>query len=109
MSKVLDELKLWGFTVFESEAPDREEIDFSIGDKEGNVAWVWGSKDNYEVECDHVFVEFSNNDEERGRCLICGETCDWCYHPDHHKNPVEWHPEESDGGFIKKYIEETIK
>lgn len=111
MSKALDELKAWGFTVFESEAPDREEVDFTISDKEDNVAWVWGTIDSYEVECNHELVDFSGDETERGECVICGQTCDWHYDYDEdgcrHKTPHEWHPEEGDGGLIKKYIEET--
>ena len=113
MSKALDELKAWGFMVLESEAPDREEVDFTISDKEDNVAWAWGTRDGYEVECNHELVEFSSDETERGVCVICGLTCDWHYDYDEdgcrHKTPHEWHYEDGDGdgGLIEKYIEET--
>lgn len=125
----------YGLTIFESDAPDRQKIDFSVyssslGD---NVAWVWGDGDvvsidnkeygyDYEVECDHE-IEWGG-DDERGYCVICGKECDW-----HWENQVvnegkdedgnyycqtagvrtidEWH--EGDGGIIKQYIEQTNK
>lgn len=37
--KVIDELKDMGYTIYESEAPDRESIEFLLSDAEDNVAW----------------------------------------------------------------------
>ena len=123
----------YGLTIYESEAPDREVIDFSVYDSNrgDNVAWAWGSGDviavdnkeynyDYEVECDHE-IEWGD-DDERGYCVICGKECDW-----HYENEVVnegkdedgnyycqtartrtidgWH--EGDGGIIKQYIEQT--
>ena len=36
----------YGLTIFESEAPDREVIDFSVydSDRDDNVAWGWGGR-----------------------------------------------------------------
>lgn len=125
----------YGLTIYESEAPDREVIDFSVydSDRGDNVAWVWGGGDtvavdnkeynyDYEVECDHK-IEWGD-DDERGYCVVCGKECDW-----HYENQVVdegkdedgnytcrtadvrvvdgWH--EGDGGIIKQYIEQTIK
>lgn len=122
----------YGLTIYESDAPNREEIDISVyssslGD---NVAWAWGGGElvsvdskrydyDYEVECDHE-IEWGD-DDERGYCVICGKECDW-----HYENEVvnegkdsdgnyycqtartrtidEWH--EGDGGIIKQYIDE---
>lgn len=112
----------YGLTVYESEAPNREVIDFSVYSSEidDNIAWAWGEKDDYEVECNHQ-IEWGD-DDERGYCVICGKECDW-----HYENQVvnegkdedgnytcqtadvrvvdEWH--RGDGGIIKQYIEQT--
>ena len=128
MAKTVNEqLKEYGLTVHESEAPDREVIDFSIDDGNDNVAWVWGNGEpiavdnkaydyNYEVECDHAIVEYGDDDEQ-GRCVVCGRTCDWHYEKEVVDNypdsitevdvrvPHEWY--EGDGGIIKRYVEEV--
>lgn len=125
------DIKRYGLTIFESEAPDREVIDFSVyeSDLDDNVAWVWGSGEiisvdnnkydyDYEVECGHQ-IEWGD-DDERGYCVICGKECDWHYETqvvDEGKNEYgyycktgeervidEWH--EGDGGIIKRYIEQ---
>lgn len=126
---VLDKL---GLKVRESDAPDREPIDFTVGDADDNVAWVWGSGDvvavddkeynyDYEVECNHPAVEYGDDDEQ-GRCEVCGQTCYWHYEKDivdegHDEQgnytcqvarvrvPDEWH--EGDGGIIKQYVKEV--
>lgn len=128
----MDELKKYGLTIYESEAPDREVIDFSVADSEDNVAWVWGGGDtvaidnkeydyDYEVECDHAIIDYGDDDEQ-GRCVVCGRTCDWHYEKEivnegHDEDgnyycretevrvPHEWH--EGDGGIIKQYIKEN--
>lgn len=123
----------YGLTIYESEAPDREAIDFSVydSDTDDNVAWVYGSGDtvavdnkeynyDYEVECDHK-IEWGD-DNERGYCVVCGKECDWHYENQvvsegHDEDgrytcqtanvrvPHEWH--EGDRGIIKQYIEQT--
>lgn len=114
----------YGLTVYESDAPDREEIDFSVcdSDLDDNVAWVWGAENDYEVECGHK-IEWGD-EGERGYCVICGKECDWHYEnevvsegkdedgnyycqTDRVRVPHEWH--EGDGGIIRQYIEQTIK
>lgn len=122
----------YGLTIFESEAPDREVIDFSVynSDIDDNVAWAWGGGDtvavdnkeynyDYEVECNHK-IEWGG-DDERGYCVVCGKECDWHWekewvddghgedgecigHYEQHRVPHEWH--EGDGGIIKQYINE---
>ena len=121
MSFNRDIAEQYGLTIYESEAPDREVIDFSVydSDLDDSVAWVWGAKDDYEVECNHN-IEYGD-DDERGYCVICGKECDWHYEnevvnegEDSDGNyycqtadvrvPHEWH--EGDGGIIKQYIDE---
>lgn len=122
----------YGLTIYESEAPDREKIDFSVcsSDLDDNVAWAWGSGEvvavdnkeynyDYEVECNHQ-IEYGD-DDERGYCVVCGQECDWHYEKEwldegHDEDgvcigreievrvPDEWH--EGDGGIIKQYIKE---
>lgn len=118
----MEELKQYGLSIYESEAPGREEIDFSVydSDLDDNVAWVWGAKDDHEVDCDHK-IEWGD-DYERGHCVVCGKECDWYWerewvddghdedggcigHYEQHRVPHEWH--EGDGGIIKQYIEQT--
>lgn len=110
----------YGLTIYESEAPDRLPVDFSIDDGCDNVAWAWGDADDYEVECDHAVVDYGD-DDERGECLVCGATCDWHYEKDvvneghdedgnyycqegEERVPHEWH--RGSGGIIKQYINE---
>lgn len=134
MSFNQDIAEQYGLTIYESEAPDREVIDFSVYSSEidDNIAWVWGGGDtvavddkeydyDYEVECNHQ-IEWGD-DDERGYCVICGKECDWHYEEDvvnegyddegkytgqvvKVPTPHEWH--EGDGGIIKQYIEQYI-
>ena len=111
MSFNQDIAEQYGLTIYESEAPDRERIDFSVydSDRGDNVAWVWGDKDDYEVECNHPNIEYED-DETQGYCPICGKYCDWHREvADEEGNtervPHEWH--EGDGGIIKEYIKEN--
>lgn len=114
-NELIKEFKDMGLRIVESEAPDREKIDFSIADDNDNIAWVWGSGEpitvdgkpslDYEVECDHCFVEYED-DEHQGYCPICGRYCDWHWEGDglyRERVPHNW--EEGDGGIIKKIIE----
>lgn len=83
------ELKKLGLAKIESEAKDREPIDFSIADEEDNRCWVYGTYqtvalDNkrylydVSVECDHPdeAIEWGD-DDECGECLLCGAQCSW--------------------------------
>lgn len=124
----------YGLTIYESEAPDRLAIDFSIDDGDDNIAWAWGDGEivvvdnqeytpDYEVECDHAIVEYGD-DDERGECIVCGATCDWHYEKEvvneghdedgnyycqtgEERVPHEWH--RGDGGIIRKYINEQLE
>lgn len=115
---VLDKL---GLKVRESDDPNRYPVDFCIEDIYDNIAWVWGNKDDYEVECNHPSIEYEDDDEQ-GRCEVCGQTCYWHYEKDivnegHDEQgnytcqvarvrvPDEWH--EGDGGIIKQYVKEV--
>ena len=75
-----EKLKKYGLKVYQSDAEDREPIDFSIADDEDNVCWVWGSGPftDVQIECTHpeVCVEWGDDDEQ-GVCKLCGATCDW--------------------------------
>lgn len=113
MPRVKEELEAYGLKVYESEAPDRERVDFSISDGTDNVAFVWGdSPDNVEVECDHPYecVEFGSDIEDQGECLLCGAYCDWHYENDGEGHgvpePHDWYRPRHVKGFIKEYIEE---
>lgn len=113
----VEELKELGFLVRESEAKDREPIDFSIEDGEDNVAWVWGEVDDPDVECWHPpealgWYEYDMSCE----CLLCGATGDWHWEKDegnveeHHWEGRErvidqWY--KGDGGLINQYIKEN--
>ena len=112
-----DVLKEAGLRVRESDNPDRLAVDFSIEDENDNVAWVWGTPEDYEVECDHGIVEY-DDDEHVGECLICGATCDWHFEEDNgnvgdyywngkYKVPHSWHYEKDRGGIIKQYVKEV--
>lgn len=121
-------LKDYDLSIHESEAEDRENIDFEVCDRDGNIAWVWGDGEpividgeqygyNYEVECDHRIVEYPEDDEHQGHCVVCGCDCDWHYENDIFDKgggevfatkievPDRWH--EGDGGIIKDYIERS--
>lgn len=110
------EIRRYGYEVLDNHAPDRLEVDFSISEIGGeNVAWVWGNKRSYQVDCDHPVVEYGA-DDERGECLMCGATCDWHYEldacsvEDYHweareRVPHEWYGEGK--GLIDRYIEEN--
>lgn len=105
----------YDLTIYESEAPDREEIDFSVYSsvEDDNVAWAWGARNDHEVECNHPSVEYED-DETQGYCPVCGKYCDWHYvestdngYTTRERVPHEWH--KGDGGIIKQYIEQTNK
>lgn len=104
----MNKLEEYGLSVRESDAPDRLPIDFTIEDGDDNVAWVWGDKDDYEVECNHPSIEYED-DETQGYCPVCGEYCDWHREVADEEGhlervPHEWH--EGDGGIIKQIVKE---
>lgn len=111
--KVIDELKDMGYTIYESDAPDREPVDFSLSDEEDNVAWVWGANPNdVEYECNHPEVEY-DDDETVGECVLCGSTCDWhyeasadCGYTIREQVPHEWYLRRDVGGLIGEYLKE---
>ena len=84
-----EELAKLGLKKYESEDKDREPIDFSIANDEGNVALVYGtyqtmaadnkhSKYDVCVECDHPDEALDwGDDDECGECLLCGAQCTW--------------------------------
>lgn len=129
MNEINEKLREYGLTIFESEADDREVVDFSVysDELEDNVAWAWGeiiATDNkeyipdYEVECSHQ-VEWGD-DDEMGYCVVCGQACRWHWEKDvvdegHDEDGNytcktgevrvidQW--EGGDGGVIKQYVE----
>lgn len=108
-----DELKEYGLTIRESDDPERQLVDFTIEDEEDNVAWVWGGRfDDVEWECNHPYqcIEFGDDREEQGECLLCGSWCDWHGVPDEHGHaypePHEWYPRRNPGGMIGEILKE---
>lgn len=106
----MDKLKDMGYTLYESEAPDRQLVDFDVSDGEDNVAWVWGDRlDDVDWECSHPEVEYVD-DETQGECVLCGSWCDFRYEEDDQGNkvpePHEWYPRRSPGGLIGEYLKE---
>lgn len=100
-----------------------EPIDFSIEDKEDNVAWVWGDSHNVDFECWHPdqCVEFGDDDEQ-GRCSLCGSYCDWHWAKDivdeghddagsyyarsgETRVVSEWYPRRNVGGMIAELLD----
>ena len=109
MSRAEDELRLFGLSIRQTDAPDRKAIDFSIEDSEDNVCWVWGdTPSDVEWECWHPAVEFSSDPEDMGECVICGSHCEWHYEEDDegHKvrTPHEWHSLPQPRGIIGKLL-----
>ena len=102
-----------GLFVVWSDAKDRQPIDFSIADEDDNIAWVWGANPNdVDWECNHPyeFIEFGDDREEQGECLLCGSYCDWHGVADENgyttPEPHEWYPRRDVGGLIGEYLEE---
>ena len=114
----IDELKDMGYTLFESEAPDRQKYDFSISDGEDNVAWIWGDDHDLDYECNHPSdcIEY-DDDEPVGECILCGSHCS-CHYvldegnvEDYHWSgrelvPNEWCLRHDVGGLLKKLVDE---
>lgn len=110
---MLDELKAYGLTLRESDSPDRDLVDFVIEDGGDSVASVWGNKpDDVDFECNHPYqcIEFGDDREEQGECLLCGSWCDWHGVPNEnghaYPEPHEWYPRRTVGGIIGKYLTE---
>lgn len=110
---MLNELNDYDLTLRESDSPDREPVDFAIEDGDDNVAYVWGVKpDDVDWECNHPYqcIEFGDDRDEQGECLLCGSWCDFHYSPDDEGHgvpePHEWYPRKTVGGLIGKYLEE---
>ena len=102
----------YDLTIYESGAPDRKEIDFSVysSTEDDNVAWAWGEWNGYEVECTHPNIEYED-EETQGYCPICGKYCDWHYvvsaddgYTIKERVPHQWY--EGNGGIIKQYIKQ---
>lgn len=109
----MERLKEFGLRVIESDDPNRQRIDFSVADEDDNVAWVWGEKvSDVDWECNHPyeFIEFGDDREEQGECLLCGSYCDWHGVADENGNttpePHEWYPRRDVGGAIAEYLKE---
>ena len=120
------ELKEYGLTIRESDDPERQLVDFTIEDEEDNVATVWGDRfDDVEWECNHPYqcIEFGDDREEQGECLLCGAYCDYGVKEEwldegHNEDgkcigkiiqtrePIEWYPRRDVGGMIGKYLKE---
>ena len=108
-------LKEYDLHVEQSDADDREAIDFEIRDNRGELyATVWGSHptDDVQIDCTHDFVEY-DDDETVGECPICGATCDWHYEDDGEghqlRTPHDWSNDEKIGGIVGKYLQELQK
>ena len=103
-----------------SQAKDREPIDYDIRDAKTDerYATVWGSNpwNDVQVDCEHPerFVEFTDDDLERGHCTLCGAECDWVWEKDEGnvegyywegqiRVPTEWHGDNK-GGIIGELI-----
>lgn len=113
MEKELEELGLY---VYQSEAEDREPIDFEIRTKNTHelIATVWGSEPfkDVDIDCEHGFVEYGDDIDEQGECPICGAACDWHYETDgviRYRVSHGWYKPERIGGIVGKYIEDLKK
>lgn len=74
------DLEKYNLVVEYSEADDREPIDFEIrNEKDELCATVWGSEPfkDVQIDCEHDFVEYSDDDNEMGVCPLCGAKCFW--------------------------------
>lgn len=110
---MLEELKTYGLALVENNDEPHEPIDFVIKDGNDGVAAVWGNKpSDVDWECSHPYqcIEFGDDREEQGECLLCGSYCDWHGVADDegHKapEPHEWYPRRDIGGIIGKYLKE---
>lgn len=113
MSSVGEELKAYDMTIKEADDDDRERVDFTVEENGDMVAWACGDDTNdVDFECDHPYmcVEFGDEIEDQGECLLCGAYCDWHYEDDGEGHgipePHEWYNPRDVGGFMKEYIDE---
>jgi len=110
-----DELKAYGLYIKQSKELDRYPIDFVVQDKDGDVcATVWGEDTNdIEWDCNHPYqcVEFGDDIEDQGQCLLCGSYCDWHYETEEDESRSRgahnWYPRRGVGGMIEEYIKGT--
>lgn len=110
---MLDKLKGYGLTFVENDDESRERIDFIIKEDNDGVAAVWGNEpDDVDWECNHPYqcIEFGDDREEQGECLLCGSYCDYHGVPDEdghaYPEPHEWYPRRDVGGLIGEYLKE---
>ena len=105
------ELKDIGYTLIESDSPNRQKYDFSISDGEGNVAWIWGDDHDIDFECNHPSdCIVYDDDEPVGECILCGSHCE-CHktaagNGQIDRKPHEWYPRRDVGGLMKKIVDE---
>ena len=113
--KAEKELKSYGIKISQSKDDDRSLIDFILQDKDTDeeYATVWGDRfDDVEWECNHPYqcIEFGDDREEQGECLLCGSYCDWHGVADEnghtYPEPHDWYPRRDVGGMIGKYLKE---
>lgn len=117
-------LKRYKLNIRESDSPGREPIDFTVEDKEDNVAWVYGKTYAFDWECSHPVSPVWDGDE--GRCPICGTKCEWHWEKeivDEGRDAEEnhtckeglvrevdgWEDPLKVGGLIRRYIKETYE
>ena len=73
-----NKLKALGLSLHESDAPDRDQIDFTIMDAEDDVCWVHGDAHGVSIDCDHPYESIEwVDDDECGICHLCGAECTW--------------------------------
>lgn len=103
--------------------PDTCPIDFEVRERLSDVicATVWGDTlDDLCVDCDHDYVKYEDDDDERGVCEVCGATCDWHWSKDivelenvvgeiTDRTPHEWYEPDKPGGFIGDYVKQYYK
>lgn len=103
MEEINKLLKRYKLNIRESDDPDREPIDFTVEDREDNVAWVYGScLDDVDYECSHP-TEPVWDGEDYGVCPVCGETCDW-----HWEKQVVDEGHDADGNYTCKEAEVRV-
>lgn len=111
MENVIKEIEAYVLNVHNNDMSGGAGIDISITDEDDEVATIWGdSVKNIDWECKHPYqcVEFGDDVEEQGECLLCGSYCDWHKSPDEntpgYPEPHEWYPRRDAGGLIGKLL-----
>ena len=108
-------LKEYNLYIEGRDVPDKYPIDFRVKDMDGDVcANVWGENSHdLEWECSHPYqcIEFGDDIEEQGQCILCGSYCDWHYVEEEDgsksKEAHNWYPRRDVGGMIEKYLKGT--